>query len=114
MNKDLAARLAEIEAMPPVLMTPEDEASLKAAQAINDGTTENIRDYIRRKAKTSKAQQEAVHRYVKKNYDRIDLVLPKGQKAEIKDVAAQTGESVNGFVLRIISEALAQSRTSKA
>lgn len=45
MNKDLAARLAEIEAMPPVLMTPEDEASLKAAQAINDGTTEDIKNW---------------------------------------------------------------------
>ena len=28
--------------------------------------------------KVSKAQQKAVHKYVKANYDRLDLTMPKG------------------------------------
>ena len=36
-------------------------------------------------SKISKAQQKAVHEYVKRNYDRIELtVKPKGKKEEIK------------------------------
>ena len=36
-------------------------------------------------APASKAQQKAVHKYVKNNYDRIELtVKPKGKKEEIK------------------------------
>ena len=34
--------------------------------------------------KVSKAQQKAVHKYVKANYDRLDLTMPKGQKNTIK------------------------------
>ena len=37
-------------------------------------------------SKISKAQQKAVHEYVKRNYDRIELtVKPKGKKEEIKE-----------------------------
>ncbi|MCC8125701.1 MAG: hypothetical protein LIO47_09830 [Akkermansia sp.] len=50
----------------------------------------------------SKAQQKAVHKYVKNNYDRMELTLPKGQKAIIKSHAEAQGESVNGFVNRAI------------
>ena len=35
-------------------------------------------------SKISKAQQKAVHKYVKNNYDRIELTVPKGQKDIIK------------------------------
>ncbi len=55
----------------------------------------------------SKAQQEAVHRYVKKNYDRIELMVkPKGRKDELKAHAAGRGESLNAFINRAIDEAL--------
>lgn len=54
----------------------------------------------------SKAQQRAVHKYVKANYDRLELTLPKGQKEEIKSFAAAQGESVNAFVTRLIGEAM--------
>ena len=39
-------------------------------------------------------------------YDHIDLVLQKGQKAEIKAHAAAIGESVNSFIVRAINETM--------
>ena len=50
----------------------------------------------------SKAQQKAVHKYVKANYDRMELTVPKGRKDEIKTHAETKGESVNGFINRAI------------
>ena len=57
----------------------------------------------------SKGQQKAVNKYMKENYDRINLLLPKGKKAVIQDYAASHGESVNGFINRAVDEAMAQS-----
>lgn len=108
MNKELRARLAEINAQPPTELTPGAAASLTAADAMDDGTAENINDYMARKTKTTKAQQAAVRKYVKKTYDRMDLVLPKGQKAVIKACAESIGETANAFVNRAISDALAK------
>lgn len=57
--------------------------------------------------KISKAQQKAVHKYVKNNYDRIELtVKPKGKKELIKSHASEQGESLNGFINRAIDEAI--------
>lgn len=58
----------------------------------------------------SKAQQKAVNKYMKENYDRINLLLPKGKKAVIQDYAASHGESVNGFINRVIDEAMAHDK----
>ena len=55
---------------------------------------------------TTKAQQKAVHKYVKANYDRLELTMPKGKKDAIKAHAESRGESVNGFVNRVIDEAM--------
>ena len=41
----------------------------------------------------SRAQQKAVNKYMKENYDRVNLVMPKG-------------ESLNGFINRAIDEAM--------
>ena len=60
-------------------------------------------------APASRAQQKAVNKYMKENYDRINLLLPKGKKAVIQDYAASHGESVNGFINRAVDEAMAQS-----
>ena len=59
-------------------------------------------------SRASKAQQKAVNKYMKENYDRINLLLPKGKKAVIQDYAASHGESVNGFINRAIDEAMAR------
>lgn len=54
----------------------------------------------------SKAQQKAVHKYIKANYDRMELTVPKGQKEAIKAHAAARGESVNAFIGRAIQETM--------
>ena len=54
----------------------------------------------------SKAQQKAVSKYMKANYDEIKVRVPKGQKEAIQAHAATRGESVNGFINRVISEAI--------
>ena len=55
---------------------------------------------------TTKAQQKAVHKYVKAKYDRLEITMPKGKKDEIKTHAERQGESVNAFVNRAIDETL--------
>ena len=54
----------------------------------------------------SKAKQKAVNKYMKSNYDRINLVMPKGKKDIIQAHAAQQGESVNAYINRAIDEAM--------
>lgn len=56
--------------------------------------------------KTSKAQQKAVQKYVKNNYDRHVLTMPKGNKEKIKAHAEKQGESLNGFINRAITETM--------
>ena len=54
----------------------------------------------------SEAQRKAVRKYNDKAYDRIELKVQKGRKAELQDHAQQRGESLNGFVNRAIDEAV--------
>lgn len=46
----------------------------------------------------SKAQQNAVNRYIAKNYARISITIPKAQEAAVKAHASSKEESVNGLV----------------
>lgn len=48
--------------------------------------------------KDSNAQKEATARYNKKAYDRIDVIVKKGQRQIIKDFAASQGKSLNRFI----------------
>lgn len=54
----------------------------------------------------SKAQQRAVNKYMKENYDEIKVRVDKGKKARIKAHAEARGETVNGFINRAIDETL--------
>ena len=36
--------------------------------------------------------------FIKKNYDRINLTVPKGKKEQIKDAASLKGMSVNEYI----------------
>ena len=45
------------------------------------------------------SQKEATARYNKKAYDRINIIVKKGQREIIKDFAASQGKSLNRFVL---------------
>ena len=53
-----------------------------------------------------KNSYESIKRYEDKAYDKVLVRMPKGRKDEIQTFAAQTGESVNGFINRAISETL--------
>ena len=45
-----------------------------------------------------------------KNYDRINLIVPKGQKETIKQHADKYGMSVNAFIQKAIEEKIAQDK----
>ena len=62
----------------------------------------------------SKAQQKAVNKYVKANYDLYQVKMPKGRKDEIKAHAEAHSESVNAFINRAISEAMERDRAASA
>ena len=59
-------------------------------------------------AKTSAAQQRAVHKYVKNNYDRLELSVPKGEKATIQQAAKQAGQSVNAYIYEAVCARMQQ------
>lgn len=50
----------------------------------------------------SKAAQKATEKYQKANYDRVNVLLPKGTKEKIQ----ATGETVNGFINKAVAEKL--------
>ena len=52
--------------------------------------------------KNSKARIAANNRYNAKAYDRINIAVPKGKKEEIQNYAKEHGESLNGFINRVI------------
>ena len=56
----------------------------------------------------SKAQQKAVNKYVKANYDLYQIKMPKGKKDDIKAVAAAAGESMNQYIINAIDQRTAQ------
>ena len=56
----------------------------------------------------SKAQQRAVSKYMKENYDVYQIRMKKGQKDMIKAHAEARSESVNGFINRAIQETMEQ------
>lgn len=54
--------------------------------------------------KYSDAQKEATARYNKKAYDRINIIVRKGQRQIIKDFAASQGKSLNRFILDAVEK----------
>lgn len=60
---------------------------------------------------TTKASQRAVNKYMKENYDRVNLTMPKGKKEKVQIHAESLGESVNAFINRAIDEAMERGKT---
>lgn len=46
------------------------------------------------------------NKWQKENVDRVNLIMPKGQKAKIQDYAKSRGESLSGFINRAIAETM--------
>lgn len=61
----------------------------------------------------SKAQTRASNKYAAKAYDRVALLVKKGQKDQIKAHAEAHGESLNGFINRAIDETIARDKESE-
>ena len=59
--------------------------------------------------KTSNAVKD---RYNAKAYDDIRVRVPKGQKERIQAYAESRGETVNGFINRLIAEAMGVDKTA--
>lgn len=53
-----------------------------------------------------KASTKAHNKYNNKAYDRINFVVPKGEKEMIQAFAADRGESVNAFIRRAVLETM--------
>ena len=62
----------------------------------------------------SKAQQKAVSKYMKENYDVYQIRMKKGQKDTIKAHADNQGESINAFIGRAIQETMERDTTGTA
>lgn len=52
----------------------------------------------------TKATMKAVDKYVKNNYDRLAITIPKGRKGTIEAYAKEHGESINGLVNTLLRE----------
>ena len=55
-----------------------------------------------KKREYSQAQNKATQKYIKNNYDSVLIRMPKGKKEQIKAFAESRGESVNGFINRVV------------
>lgn len=52
----------------------------------------------------TKAGMKAVDKYVKANYDRIEIKARKGGKAALKELAAAAGQSMAEYVCDAVNE----------
>lgn len=63
--------------------------------------------------KKSKPSTAAKNRYNAKAYDRLNVVVPKGRKAELQAHAERRGESLNGFIVRAVDETIERDSATK-
>lgn len=59
------------------------------------------------------SQKEATARYNKKAYDRINVIVKKGQREIIKAFAASQGKSLNRFICDAIEYQMKQAEGNK-
>ena len=64
--------------------------------------------------KKSKPSTAAKNRYNAKAYDRLNVVVPKGRKAELQAHAESRGESLNGFIVRAVDQTIERDNEGKA
>lgn len=67
------------------------------------------------RTKTGEFDQIAYqNEFNKRNYDRIEIKVPKGRKAVIKAAATAAGQSVNEFIAKAIDERMERDGDSEA
>ena len=52
------------------------------------------------------ARTEYKNQWQKENTDRVNLVMPKGKKERVQEHARSRGESLSGYINRVIDEAM--------
>ncbi len=52
----------------------------------------------------SKANQRAVAKYMKSNYDDIKIRVKKGSREQITEIAKNNDESLNGYIKRAVKK----------
>ena len=62
----------------------------------------------------SKAQQKAVNKYMAEKYDRINLVVPKGRREELRAKAEAAEKSLNSYLVGLIEGEAPQYITPEA
>jgi len=63
--------------------------------------------------KTTESRRKSIAKY-KKTKDSFQVTVDKGRKDELKAYAAERGESLNGFVIRAINEAMERDKPPSA
>lgn len=51
-----------------------------------------------------KNSPESINRYMQKAYDRLNVLVPKGRRDEIKAAASTAGESMNQYIVTAIDQ----------
>lgn len=51
-----------------------------------------------------KNSPESINRYMQKVYDRLNVLVPKGRRDEIKAAASAAGESMNQYIVTAIDQ----------
>ena len=64
-------------------------------------------------AKISEARRRANEKYNAKAYDEMKVRVPKGRKAELQAHAEEQGQSLNGFIVRAVDEAIERDEREK-
>lgn len=59
---------------------------------------------VSEETKVSKAQQKAVAKYMKNNYDEIKIRVEKGKRDIIKVAAETAGESLNSYIKKAVDQ----------
>ena len=53
---------------------------------------------MRKKEKTAEDQFKRQNDFIKNQYDRVNLTMPKGKKENVMNAAEAAGESLNAFI----------------
>ena len=56
----------------------------------------------------------SINRYMQKSYDRLNVLVTKGRREEIKAAAAAVGESMNQYIVTAINQRMEQDKQKEA
>ena len=87
--EEIERRFAEINAQEPEMLTPEEEASLAEAEAMDDGSTVTLEEYKRQLEEYS---------------GRMVLRIPRSLHKSLKEAAKLEGVSLNQYMLYKLSK----------